>query len=407
MVRLTGYEWKKILMRPVTAGALAVLGVFCMILLHVYCFEGSDTVCLTPEGTRLSGQEAVRFDQATAVKYEGDFTDEQIARMIADFATEYPEEYEALKSDRPVSDALPSSYLYLSMFLPTEEYIAAVSDAGIRDTDSADMEKTAGLLTEKGYISLTAYDAAFVEKPLQYGYGSSWSSFLRGFCSGGISAAVPVLLVTVIGVSALFSGEYSSGMDRLIRTARYGKSRQIWAKLLTAFLFAEAIAAGVFLIFAVCYGFFYHLDGWNADMQTNLPLLLLSVGISMSNLQMVLFAFGLLLSAAAVTAFVTAAVSSFTASPFSSLILSLALLIAPGILRQMTADSLFHDLLLLFPVNAVNAPEVLRSSLDAGSVFSGHPCGAVTGILTGAVLVSACCAVMAYFRFSRYSFGEQ
>ena len=41
MVRLTGYEWKKILMRPVTAGSLTVLAVFCAILLRAYCFAAS------------------------------------------------------------------------------------------------------------------------------------------------------------------------------------------------------------------------------------------------------------------------------------------------------------------------------------------------------------------------------
>ena len=135
MVRLTGYEWKKILMRPVTAGALAVLAVFCAILLRAYCFSGSGAVFLKPDGTRVSGQDAVFCDQETAEKYEGDFNDEQIARMIADFEKEYPEEYEALKSGLPVSDALPSSYLYLSMFIPTSEYLEAISDASDTGAD--------------------------------------------------------------------------------------------------------------------------------------------------------------------------------------------------------------------------------------------------------------------------------
>lgn len=149
-----------------------MLAVFGVILLRAYCFAGSGAEFLTPDGTRLSGQDAVRCDQKTAERYEGDLTDEKIVRMTADFAEKYPEEYELLKSGLPISGALPSSYLYLSMFIPVSEYMDAVSDymdagSDVRDrgTERSDYEDSTGLLTANGTISLSAYDAAFSEKP--------------------------------------------------------------------------------------------------------------------------------------------------------------------------------------------------------------------------------------------------
>ena len=77
----------------VVIGSLAVLLLICFLILQAYCFNNSATSAITPDGTLLSGREAITFNQSVAQKYTGDFTDDTIAKMVLDYSTDYPAEY--------------------------------------------------------------------------------------------------------------------------------------------------------------------------------------------------------------------------------------------------------------------------------------------------------------------------
>ncbi len=392
MLRMIRFELKKICSDSVVIGSIAVLLLICFLILQAYCFGSSAASAITPDGTRLSGREAIAFHQSIAEKYAGDFTDDTIAEMVSDFSAAYPAEYAKMTEGGSVSSWLPSSYLYLAMFIPPANYDEIAQDALAEGTSIPP-------LTEDGLVSIRDYGAAYADKPLQYGYGDSWAYFFMGFCGQTIAIAFPALIVIIIAVSAVFASEYSAKMDALILIARHGKNRLILAKLLAAMIFATGIIGGLFILFSIAFGLQYGAVGWNADMQTNLGLSLMGVNLPLNNLQLILFGFGIVWSAGIFTAAVTAMISAVSKTPFSSLIVSFAVFMAPWMIRRLLPEGALRDLLLVFPANAVNAAEVLRLPVSAASIYYDQPLAPALCIAFAAVVAVLIAGTLAYRAF--------
>lgn len=395
MLRMIRYELKKIFDRSIVIGALAVLLLIGFVLLQACCFNNSSTSLFLPDGTKLSGQAAIQHNQAVARRYEGNYTDQTVAQMVSDFAREYPEDYRTLSDTGEINLSVPSPYLYLTMFIPPANYDEIAKDA-IQQGSSIPP------LTEYGLISLHDYHAAYIEKPLQYGYSDSWAFFFTGFCGPTLAMAIPALLVIIIAVSTVFSGEYNMRTDSLILTSKYGKSRQIIAKLLASLIFTILVIGTVFLVFCIAFGVQYGIAGWNADMQTNLGLSLIAVEIPFNNLQLILFGLLIVWIAGIFTAAATAMLSSLTKTPFSSLIVALAVFVAPGIIRQVLSQGKLRDALIVFPINAVNVQEVLRLPVNITSAFCGLPYSPAVCVAAVSVIVFFIAGTIAYYAFKHH-----
>ena len=389
MLRMIGFELKKMYANSVVTGSLAVLLLVCVLILQAYCFNSPAASVITPDGTQLSGREAITFNQRIAEKYSGDFTDDTIAKMVSDFSADYPGEYAEMAEGGAVSAWIPSSYLSLAMFIPTANYDEIAQNAAAHGT-------TVLPLTNAGLVSIQNYETADVEEPLQYGYGESWAAFFSGFCGQTIAIAFPALIVILIAVSSIFSGEYSAKMDALILATRYGKSRQITAKLFACMIFTTTVIGGMFLLFCIAFGVRYGILGWNADIQTNFGLSLMEADLSLNNLQLILFGFGIVWLAGIFTAAVTAMISSLTRSPFSSFILAFAVFIAPWVIRRLLPESILRDLMIVFPANTVNAHEILLMSVNAQSIFRSQPFAPVLYLCFTAMTIILISSVIAY-----------
>ena len=379
----------------VVIGSIAVLLLICFLILQGCCFNNSATSTITPDGTKLSGREAIVFNQSIAERYTGDFTDDSIAKMVLDFSMDYPDEYAELVESGSINTLLPSSYLYLAMFIPPKDY-DEMAQYAIADGTSIPP------LTEEGLISIGDYGTAYVDKPLQYGYNDSWAYFFSGFCGQTIAIAFPALIVIIIAVSTIFTSEYSTKMDALILTTRYGKNQQITAKILASMIFTTMMLVGLFILFCVAFGVQYGTLGWNADIQANLGLSLLGVDLPLNNLQLIFFGLGIVWLAGIFATAVTAMISAVTKTPFSSLIVSFAVFMAPWIIRQFLPESVLRDLLIVFPANAVNAHEVLLLPVDAQSVFYNQSLAPVFCIAFATVVVLLVSSAIAYKAFRNH-----
>lgn len=384
------FELKKIYSQSIVIGSLAVLLLICFVLIQAYCFNNQNTVTTMSDGTQLSGREAIVYNQSVAEKYEGDFTDDTIAKMVLDFSTNYPNEYKAMLDDEPVNSAIPSTYLYLNMFIPPENYDEIAQDAISQGSSIPP-------LTETGLISVRDYGTAFVDKPLQYGYSDSWTFFFMGFCGPTLTIAIPTLIVIIIAVSTIFSNEYSTKMDALILTTRYGKNRQIIAKLLVSIIFTTILIVGLFILFCTAFGLQYGLSGWNADIQTNLALPLMGVELPFNNLQMILFGLIIVWMAGVFSAIVTAMISAITKTSFSSLIISFAIFVIPGIIREMIPQSTLRDMFIVFPINAVDVQDVLLSP-----IYFNQPLTAALWIGIATIIVLFISSIIAYKAFRNH-----
>ena len=388
MLRMIRFEFSKLFHRGIVVGAVIAL------LAINLCILRSTTIeTVLPDGTKLSGREAVAYNQSVAARYAGDFTDDTIARIVSDLAAEYPDKYAEIVSEERVDGSLPTIYQQAVLFIPTSGYKEAAKQA-------QEQGGSVSPLNEYGLISMADLFADF-DQPLQYGFSDSWYRFVTGYASSFISIAVVALMVIIIGVSTIFSSEYSLKTDALILTTQYGKNRQIIAKLLTCIMFATVIMGGLFVMSCAVYAPQYGLDGWNADIQTNIWLMFNRVLIPMNNLQLIFFALLLAWLAGIFTAGLTAVLSAVTKTPFSSLIIALTVFILPGIFRQ-TLDGAVRDSLIVFPVNAVNTPEVIRTHTYAGSIFYGQPFAPLQWIVIASVTVLILSGITAYNVFKSH-----
>lgn len=395
MLRMIRFELKKMYSNSVVIGSLAVLLLVCFLILQAYCFNNSATTTITSDGTKLSGREAITFNQSIAEKYTGDFTDDTIAEMVSDFSIDYPTEYAEMAKNGFINSLLPSSYLYLAMFIPPANYDEIAQDAIAHGTSIPP-------LTEAGLVSIRDFGTAYIDKPLQYGYSDSWAYFFSGFCGSTIAIAFPALIVILIAVSTIFSSEYSTKMDALILTTRYGKNRQIIAKLFSSMIFTTTIIGGLFILFCIAFGVQYGVLGWNADIQTNLGLSLIGVKLPLNNLQLIIFGFIIVWLAGIFAAAATAMISAVTKTPFSSLIVAFAVFMAPLIIRQLLPESVLRDLLIVFPANAVNAQEALLLPVNAQSIFYNQPLAPALCIAFATTIVLLASSAIAYKAFRNH-----
>lgn len=94
-------------------------------------------------------------------------------------------------------------------------------------------------------------------------YQQGWSNILQYISQVGYFFAAALI---VIGLSSSMSGEYTSRMDHLIFSSRYGRSEFVWAKMMAALVYSMVtvifLNATVFLLNSYYYG----LSGWNIPL---------------------------------------------------------------------------------------------------------------------------------------------
>lgn len=388
MFRMIRFELQKIFDKAIVIGSLAALLLISFVLLQAYCFNNSRTMSYLPDETTLSGREAILYNQSVAEKYTGDFTDETVARIVSDFAEEYPKEFYALTHDEGIHASLPSVYSYLSIFIPPQNYDDILREA-------TEQGSSISPLTEYGLISIADY-MPLANEPLQYGYNDSWELFFMSCFGPTFTVAIPTLIVIIIAVSTIFSSEYSMKTDVLILTTKHGKNKQITAKLLASLIFATLVVGGVFVLFGIAFGLQYGLAGWSADIQTNFELSCMALEIHLNNLQLILLGLLIVWLAALFTASMTAMLSAMTKTPFSSLIVAITVFAVPSVIRRVIVQGSIRDILMVFPANAVNVQEVLRLPINVQSIFYQAPYAPIIsiGIATSIVLVLS--SVMAH-----------
>ena len=169
------------------------------------------------EGT---GKTAVEIDKEIAAKYEGILTDEKVQQIMSDFA--------------PTSDlhGLSAIYVYQN---------AMQSAAFSRFSDK-----------EGNWNGLSVSDV-FGNEEIKIGYVDGWLSTSKNMVRFFIALALAVIIM----LAPIFSGEYE-GVDNIILTSKYGKTKCTTAKvaagILTAILTTALVAAFNLLLALIFYG---------------------------------------------------------------------------------------------------------------------------------------------------------
>ena len=175
-----------------------------------------------------SGKTAVEIDKEIAARYEGILTDEKVQQMMSDFA--------------PTSDlhGLNAAYVYQN---------ATQSAAFSRFSDQ-----------DGNWNGLSVSDV-FGDEEIKIGYVDGWLSTSRNMVRTFIALALAVIIM----IAPVFSGEYE-GVDNIILTSKYGKTKCAAAKVVAAILTAiltTALVAAVNLLLALA---FYGTDGLDCSI---------------------------------------------------------------------------------------------------------------------------------------------
>lgn len=225
MKRLILFELRKIITRPLALGALAVLLVFSALISfstyqNKYAFDG-----VRAEG---SGKRAVEIDKQIAAKYEGILTDEKVRQMMADFAPAYD------------LHGLNAAYIY-------QNSMQSAAFARFSDQNG-------------NWNGLSVYDV-FGDEEIRIGYVDGWLSTSLNM----VRIFVALALAVVIMIAPVFSGEYG-GVDNIILTSKYGKTKCAAAKVIAAILtaiFTTALTAAFNLLLALA---FYGTEGLDCSI---------------------------------------------------------------------------------------------------------------------------------------------
>jgi len=218
MKNLIKFELRKILTKRLAIISLAAVLLLSLLfsvstLQSMHTFDGQNA----EEG---SGKDAVEIDKQIAARYEGILTDDKVQQMMSEF--------------KPTNDlhGMNAKYLYTN---------ALQSAAFCRFSDS-----------DGSWNGLTVKDV-FGEEEIKIGYVNGWLSTSQNLAKIFITLSLVIILLT----APVFSGEYG-GVDNIILTSRYGKTKcasaKVIASLISAVLITLSVAAFNLIFAFLVYG---------------------------------------------------------------------------------------------------------------------------------------------------------
>lgn len=179
-----------------------------------------------------------------------------------------------------------------------------------------------------------------VETPFQYGYYEGWEVLISCF----ELFIFPLLAISII-LCPVFSGEYLSGTDAVIRSSRYGKTKLVKAKITASLLFGlAAFTLHVIVALGITFAA-YGTDGWNLPLQINgttVPYPLTFLGGTLINLGVIYL---VLIAMISLTLFLSARMKN----PYFVLIIMVPVLFIPMFLSPNGTSGIYNLVVLLTP----------------------------------------------------------
>jgi len=186
--------------------------------------------------------------------------------------------------------------------------------------------------------------ADHIETPLQYGYYEGWNIIISSF-----ELLMFAILAICIVIAPVFAGEYQSGTDAVILSAKYGKTKLTAGKIIASLLFATiafvlhiAVACGLPLMA-------FGTDGRNLPLQ----IANTTVPYALTFLQAALLNIGIIYLVMIAMVSLTLLLSAKMKTPYLVLIVLVPLLFVPMILTPNGTTGLYNLILFLLPYRSV------------------------------------------------------
>jgi len=217
MKQLIYFELRKIFLKRLTQIAFIAVLVLSAVLSfsnyqNKYAFDGKS-------GAEGSGKIAVKIDKEVAARYEGMLTDEKVRQMMSDFA--------------PTQDLHGLNAVYLYQNSMQSAVFAKFSD-------------------ENGHWNKKSVSDVFSDETIKIGYVDGWLSTSQNMMTTFLALALAIIIM----IAPVFSGEYD-GVDNIILTSKYGRTKCAAAKIISSIL-AALFATIVIVFFHLLFAFIFY-----------------------------------------------------------------------------------------------------------------------------------------------------
>ena len=182
-----------------------------------------------------------------------------------------------------------------------------------------------------------------VDTPLQYGYYGGWEIIISSF-----ELLMFALLAVCIVVAPVFSGEYQSGTDAVILSAKYGKTKLTTAKIAASFLFGTAAFILHILVAFVLPLAAFGIDGYDLPVQ----IANTAIPYPFTFLQAILINIGIIYLVLLAMIGLTLMLSAKMKSPYFVLIILVPVLFIPMFLTPNGTTGAYNLTLFLLPYRA-------------------------------------------------------
>ncbi len=183
-----------------------------------------------------------------------------------------------------------------------------------------------------------------VKTPFYYDYSASYELFLSLFQV----LSLVILTVIAICIAPIFADEYQNRTDNLLLTTRYGKNKEIIAKIFAGITLAIGIVIITMSITVMGLFSIYGTTGWEMAIQS----MNVSSTYPVTLLEAMMISIGVVFVMSIFFSMLTLLFSSLFKSSFPVIILSFVVLIAPSIINVSPVYRTLYQTLQIFPAKA-------------------------------------------------------
>lgn len=216
MTRLIKEEFIKIVKRKFTLMLLILFGLFNIFNLLSYVFSEN---CIE-NGQTIVGINAIEKNKEIMQKYSGVLTDETIHNILNEYGTTSHN-----KGNGTYNYNNANSYATYA-FTDYIRILKSTPDSSTNVSIPSEEEIVKTIPEVLPYASDT-------ETPI-FGYSHGWFALADSLTK----IKIMTLIIIIASIIPIFSEEYSRKTDSLILTARYGKTKVITAKIVSALIFS-------------------------------------------------------------------------------------------------------------------------------------------------------------------------
>ncbi len=370
MNNLIRYELKKTYKRK---SFLVSITLMIILLCTLSCLSIGGNFWANTDGTEVLGFAAIKMEKEVLQEQAGELSTEKLQSVIETYqqAMNDPKNFVGddgsvskeinnaafTKYMQPIGDVLN---LLRQCFAPageTYDYYAVSNLSGL-DAEkfySNRMNKVNEYLNmDYSYGNYSATDKAyFIEKnekiktPFTYSYHKGWAQLL----SASYAMITAIVLVICICLAPMFSSEYQTGADAILLSTRYGKSKLIYAKIISAFILSTIVYGIGIAVSTISTLAIYGAQGWNCSLQVMNFLAPANVNLLQTYLYVLLAGYCLCLLMQGLTLLFSAKMSS----PFPVIICMMVLFFVTSFIPYSRDSRLFNNIINLFPAKMAAA----------------------------------------------------